>query len=103
MKIIVTGSLGHIGKPLTEKLVENGHSVTVISSKHERQKEIEALGAKAAIGSVSDDVFLRETFTGADIVYLMEPPANVTDVNYDIYSEVNEIVAAIKKRLSNQG
>lgn len=103
MKIIVTGSLGHIGKPLTEKLVENGHSVTVISSKHERQKEIEALGAKAAIGSVSDDVFLRETFTGADIVYLMEPPANVTDVNYDIYSEVNEIVAAYKKAVEQSG
>jgi len=50
MNIVITGSIGHIGKPLTQKLVQNGHSVTVIASKAERQAEIEALGAKAATG-----------------------------------------------------
>lgn len=103
MKIIVTGSLGHVGKPLTEKLVKNGHTVTVISSKPDRQKEIEALGAKAAIGSVSDDHFLLKTFTGADIVYLMEPPADMTDPHYDIYGEVREIVTAYKKAVHQSG
>ena len=48
MKIIVTGSLGHISKPLTKELVQKGHTVTVISSKPGKQKEIEALGAAAA-------------------------------------------------------
>lgn len=52
MKIIVTGSLGHISKPLTQALVKNGHAVTVISRKAEKQKDIESLGAKAAIGSI---------------------------------------------------
>ena len=59
MKIIVTGSLGHISKPLTEELVGKGHSVTVISSKAERQKDIEALGAKAAIGTMDRCGFSR--------------------------------------------
>ncbi len=72
MKIIVTGSLGHISRPLTEELVQKGHTVTVISSKPERQNEIEALGAKAAIGSMEDADFLSATFKGADIVYVME-------------------------------
>ena len=72
MKIVITGSLGNIGKPLTKELVEKGHSVTVISSKAERQKDIEALGAKAAIGKMQDVDFLSATFKGADIVYLME-------------------------------
>ena len=58
MKIIVTGSLGHVGKPLTEELVGKGHSVTVVSSKAERQKDIEALGAKAAIGTMENADFL---------------------------------------------
>lgn len=40
MKIILTGSLRHIGKPLTEGLVQKGHAVTVISSKPEKQKDI---------------------------------------------------------------
>jgi uncharacterized protein YbjT (DUF2867 family) len=74
MKITLTGSLGHIGKPLTQKLVEKGHSITVISSNPERQKEIEAIGAKAAIGSIEDTAFLTSTFTGADAVYCMIPP-----------------------------
>ena len=74
MKVIVTGSLGHIGKPLTEMLVQKGHTVTVVSSKAERQKDIEALGAKAAIGSVDDIEFLTAVFTGADVVHAMVPP-----------------------------
>jgi uncharacterized protein YbjT (DUF2867 family) len=72
MKIVITGSLGNIGKSLTPALVQKGHSVTVISSKADRQKDIEALGAKAAIGSIQDARFLCTTFNGADIVYLME-------------------------------
>jgi nucleoside-diphosphate-sugar epimerase len=43
MKIILTGSLGHIGKPLAQELVQKGHAVTVISSNPEKQKDIEAL------------------------------------------------------------
>lgn len=72
MKIVLTGSIGNIGKPLTKELVEKGHSVIVITSKPERQQEIEALGATAAIGSTQDIEFLSATFKGADIVYLME-------------------------------
>jgi uncharacterized protein YbjT (DUF2867 family) len=74
MKIIVTGSLGHIGKPLTIGLVKRGHQVTVISSKPERKKDIEALGASAAIGSIEDVDFLTSVFKGADVIHAMIPP-----------------------------
>ena len=74
MKYVVTGSLGNISKPLAEKLVAEGHSVVVISSKAEKAAQIEALGAKAAIGSVEDTGFLTKTFAGADAVYTMVPP-----------------------------
>jgi len=74
MKIIVTGSLGHISKPIVQKLIAANHDVTVISSNAARKVEIEALGANAAIGSVSDLAFLTETFKGADVVYTMVPP-----------------------------
>ncbi|MBA4166820.1 MAG: NmrA family NAD(P)-binding protein [Chitinophagaceae bacterium] len=74
MKITVTGSLGHISRPLTEKLVKAGHQVTVISSSDDRSAAIEALGAKASIGSAEDASFLTRTFTGADAVYTMVPP-----------------------------
>lgn len=71
MKIIVTGSLGYVSTPLIKQLIEKGHTVTVISSKAERQKDIEALGAKAAIGTMGDVEFLTATFTGANAVYCM--------------------------------
>ena len=74
MNIILTGSLGNISKPLATALVQQGHAVTVISSKPDRQPEIEALGAAAAIGKVEDVDFLTATFAGADAVYLMVPP-----------------------------
>jgi uncharacterized protein YbjT (DUF2867 family) len=74
MKVIVTGSLGNIGKPLAEELVQKGHTVKVISSKPEKQKGIEALGATAAIGSLEDADFLVSTFNGADAVFAMVPP-----------------------------
>jgi uncharacterized protein YbjT (DUF2867 family) len=74
MKIIITGSLGNISKPLTSALVQKGHSVTVISSKSDKQPDIEALGATAAIGSLEDIPFLAATFNAADAVYCMTPP-----------------------------
>jgi uncharacterized protein YbjT (DUF2867 family) len=86
MKIIVTGSLGHISKPLTQELVQNGHSVTVISSNTERQKEIEELGATAAIGSLEDVDFLTSTFTDVDAVYTMVPPGNYFDPSLDLFA-----------------
>lgn len=88
MKIIITGSLGHISKPLTQELLQKSHSVTVISSNALKQKDIEALGAKAAIGSIEDVVFLTNTFTGADVVYCMLPPFKfMEDPNLDARAE----------------
>jgi nucleoside-diphosphate-sugar epimerase len=74
MNYVITGSLGHISKPIVEKLKSAGHSVTVITSKSDKTKDIEALGAKAAVGSVEDEDFVSKTFAGADAVYLMIPP-----------------------------
>jgi uncharacterized protein YbjT (DUF2867 family) len=74
MKIIITGSLGNISKPLAKELIAKDHNVTIISSKVVRQQEIEALGAKAALGSVEDLEFLKTAFAGADAVYGMTPP-----------------------------
>ena len=84
MKITLTGSLGHIGKPLTQKLIGEGHSVTVISSNPARSKEIEALGAIPAIGTLQDANFLASTFKGAEAVYTMVPPANYFDHQLDL-------------------
>jgi uncharacterized protein YbjT (DUF2867 family) len=84
MKIIVTGSLGNISKPLTISLLQNGHEVTVISSTEDRKQEIEKLGATAAIGSLQEAGFLTNTFSNADAVYCMVPPNNYFEHNLDL-------------------
>ncbi|MBS1521621.1 MAG: NAD(P)H-binding protein [Bacteroidetes bacterium] len=84
MKIIVTGSLGNISKPLAKQLVANDHDVTIVSSDANKVNEIEALDAKAAIGSIADVDFLAQTFAGADTVYTMIPP-NFAATNYRKY------------------
>jgi uncharacterized protein YbjT (DUF2867 family) len=104
MKIIVTGSLGHISKPLTQELVQKGHSLTVISSKAERKQDIEALGAKAAIGSVEDVQFLINTFTGADAVYCMLPPGGMfSDPAFDVMAYADKVVNNYVQAIQQSG
>lgn len=73
-KYVITGSIGHISRPVVEGLVKAGKSVDVITSSNERVKEIEKLGAKAKVGSVQDASFIRNAFKNADVVYTMIPP-----------------------------
>jgi len=103
MKIIITGSLGHISKPLTEMLVQKEHAVTVISSKPEKQKDIEALGATAAIGSLQDVDFLTASFTGADAVYTMVPPTDYMNPGLDLMAYCSSIADNYAQAIQKSG
>jgi len=83
--------------------VQKGHLVTVISSNPEKHTEIEALGAKAAIGSIEDVDFLTATFTGADAVYTMIPPANYMDPNFDLMAHCSQLANNYAQAISNSG
>jgi uncharacterized protein YbjT (DUF2867 family) len=74
MKYVLTGGAGHITKPLAEKLLAEGHRVTVIGRDAAKLQSLVDKGAHAATGSVEDLAFLTQTFAGADAVYLMIPP-----------------------------
>ena len=105
MKIVLTGSLGHISKPLAQILIQKGHSVTVISSKAERQNEIESLGAKAAIGNMEDVEFLTNTFSRADIVYLMEALAagSFFDKDLEYNAAITKVARNYKRAIQQSG
>lgn len=104
MKITITGSLGNISKPLTEELVQKGHAVTVISSKPEKQKDIETLGAKAAIGTIEDVAFLTATFTGADAVYTcyLHPTIAILTLTLIYWLSVEKLAISMHKPSGNQ-
>ncbi|TWW01141.1 NAD(P)H-binding protein [Chitinophaga pinensis] len=98
MKIVITGSLGNISRPLSIALITKGHSVTVISSNPGKQQEIEQLGAKAAIGSLTDASFVNTAFTGAEAVYCMVPfDFSVADQDMHMKQIVSNYVQAIRQ------
>lgn len=105
MRIVITGSLGNISKPLTEQLLKKGHTVTVISSNAERKKDIESLGAKAAIGKMQDVSFLTDVFKDADILYLMESLGHnfFFDHNLDVRKAIYEIGSNYKEAVMKSG
>lgn len=74
MKYILTGGAGHITRPVAEKLLREGHSVTIITRSAVNLGDLAAKGAAAAEGSVEDAGFVQTMFAGADAVYLMIPP-----------------------------
>ena len=97
MHYVITGSLGHTGKPITEGLVKAGHTVTVITSKPDNAPAIEALGAKAAVGSVEDADFLKQAFAGANAAYLLIP-SKWDVINWRAFQNqvVDNFIAAIQ-------
>lgn len=97
MKYVLGGSLGHINKPLAQKLVTAGHEVVVISSNAGRKTQIEEIGAKAAIGSVEDAGFLTNAFAGADAVFTLIPPVHDSaDWKAHIHQVGKNYAAAVK-------
>lgn len=106
MNIVLTGSLGNIGKPLAKELVDKGHQVTVISSNRERVPEIEAIGAGYAIGRMQDAAFLASVFTGADVVYLMETleaVGDMFDTSVDFVGAIKQIGESYKTAVVQSG
>lgn len=97
MKYVITGSTGHISKPLAQQLVAAGHQVTIITSSAAKTDEIKQLGATPAVGSVEDLDFLTRTFAGADAVYLLVPP-NLRATDFPAYQQQvsNNYVDALK-------
>lgn len=104
MNIVVTGSIGHISKPLIIQLVKEGHFVNVISRDPERKKEIESLGANASIGSIKDLSFLKIAFAGKDAAYCMIPPfPYFDDPNLDYKKSAIEIAKNYSAAIKDSG
>ncbi|MEP7145325.1 MAG: NAD(P)H-binding protein, partial [Ferruginibacter sp.] len=79
MKYVITGGAGHISRPLTETLLSAGHEVVVIGRTAEKLQPLADKGAKTAIGSIEDEIFLKAAFAEADAVFLMIPPNFTVD------------------------
>lgn len=59
MKVFVAGSTGAIGRSLLPLLIEKGHEVVALVRTPARAKDVEALGARAAVADALDPDGLR--------------------------------------------
>ncbi|MGN8067783.1 SDR family oxidoreductase [Mucilaginibacter sp. 22184] len=103
MKIIVTGSLGNISKPLSAQLIAQGHSVAIVTTDPGKKEAIHRLGAIAAVGSVTDEAFLTGVFTGADAVYTIVPPNFAAPAPIAYYEQVGEVMRKLSAPPASNG
>ena len=64
MKIAMLGSLGNVNRVAVPELLNAGHEVTLLTSSADRVAEIEALGAHAVVGSMTNLDDLVATLRG---------------------------------------
>jgi uncharacterized protein YbjT (DUF2867 family) len=96
MKLVVTGGAGSVSKPLAQRLLTQGHDVTVVGRSPGNLADLVGAGAQQAIGDLEDVGFLTSTFAGADGVYLMLPGNGSADSVKDFSVKLAEgFVAAL--------
>jgi len=94
----IIGASGHTGKVVAETLLKAGKQVTVIGRDAAKLAGLVDLGAKPAIGDITDPSFLQSAFEGATAVYAMVPP-NLTAPDVRAYQNtvIDSIASGIKK------
>lgn len=96
MSILVNTPTGHVGRAVTEKLLEAGEKVTVIARHPERLGEL-ASQVRVVKGSLDDSVVLEQAFAGVEIVFWVTP--SLTSPDYKSWNQqiAKLAVAAAKK------
>ncbi len=68
MRIMVTGATGFVGKPLCERLVQEGHSVVALTRNAERAQSVLGRGVVCLAWGTEKDNAWREAIRNVDSV-----------------------------------
>jgi len=67
--VVVTGVTGHVGNVLVRQLLDQGYSVRVVVLPGDDQLPINQLDVEIIQGDITDVASLRQSFSGADVVF----------------------------------
>jgi nucleoside-diphosphate-sugar epimerase len=87
MKILVTGGLGMVGRPLVQRLLRQGHTVRVLDRIPEAEADRTALGeAEYAFCDINDFSALRQEVHGIQaIIHLAAIPDPASGPGHDVF------------------
>jgi nucleoside-diphosphate-sugar epimerase len=68
MRVLVTGGSGFVGRALLGQLRAEGHAVRALVRSDEAQRSVEAQGAQAVLGDLSEQAALKAACEGVDHV-----------------------------------
>jgi len=69
MKAFVTGGTGFIGQHLVRQLVERDYEVVALARSESGVEQLRTLGARPALGDITDMDSMREPMAGCDLVF----------------------------------
>jgi nucleoside-diphosphate-sugar epimerase len=89
MKAFVTGGTGFIGGYVIEKLAARGYEVAALARNDKGVAKVEALGAKAIRGDITDPDSMREAMQGSQAVFHIAALYQVGRGNLQRMEQVN--------------
>jgi uncharacterized protein YbjT (DUF2867 family) len=81
---VIAGASGNTGKIVAQEILSRGKQVRVTGRHADHLKRLADKGAEPAIGDLTDGVFVKEAFSGAESVYILLPPNPKSD-NFRAY------------------
>lgn len=105
MKVIITGSTGHIGNNLVRELIKNNFQVTAVYRNPLKLRSLDGLPIQKIQGNVLNQTFLSKAFQNQDYVFHLagvisvngDPDGNVMKVNVE--GTRNVVEACLKNKV----
>jgi nucleoside-diphosphate-sugar epimerase len=89
MRAYVTGGSGFIGRHVVKKLRDRDYEVVALARSVESAALLRELGAEVAFGDITDMGSLRESMSGADVVFHLAAQVKIGNANREQMEVVN--------------
>jgi UDP-glucose 4-epimerase len=81
MNVLVTGGAGYIGSHLVDRLIRDGHRITVLDDLSTgKQSNLASSDAALVVGSILDEPLVRQLVGDADLVYHLAAAVGVGNI-----------------------